>query len=213
MKSDLVGDLEAALDGVLFRPLTLHAPASEVGLIIVIAALMVACVPAYAMAQAKSGPPEFDNARYDEDYSYLRDPANWTGAWWERYKFIPLDPSGTRYLTLGADLRPRYEHYVNRNWGDPPDPTDGYGWLRIMPYADLHLGPNVRLFGQLIGAWAFDMEPAPSPGLRMTDHQNQYGGPLNQKGWHTRDVTLNPLTTFRMTRFGRSHRKMYEGHA
>jgi hypothetical protein len=141
----------------------LHNTASEVGLIIVIAALMVACVPAYAMAQAKSGPPEFDNARYDEDYSYLRDPANWTGAWWERYKFMPLDPSGTRYLTLGADLRPRYEHYVNRNWGDPPDPTDGYGWLRIMPYADLHLGPNIRLFGQLIGAWAFDMEPAPSP--------------------------------------------------
>lgn len=133
-----------------------------------IALLTIACLPAYAAAQDKasqkrSGPPEFDNARYGEDYSYLRDPANWTGAWWEPFKFIPLEPTGTRYLTLGADLRPRYEHYVNRNWGDAPEPTDGYGLFRIMPYADLHLGPGVRLFGQLIGAWSMDLEPSPGP--------------------------------------------------
>lgn len=129
----------------------------------VMAALAIACVPAHASAQHKAGPPQFDNARYGEDYSYLRNPANWTGAWWEPYKSIRLDPGGTRYLTLGADLRLRHERYVDKNWGDPPEPTDGCGWLRVMPYADLHLGRSVRLFGQLIGAWAADMEPAPSP--------------------------------------------------
>ena len=129
----------------------------------VITALSIGCLPVQATAQAKVKPPEFDNARYGEDYSYLRDPANWTGAWWEPYKFIALDPTGTRYLTLGTDLRARNEQYVNRNWGDPPAPTDGYGWFRVMPYADFHAGPNVRLFGQLIGAWAVDMDPAPSP--------------------------------------------------
>jgi hypothetical protein len=30
-------------------------------------------------------------------------------------------------------------------WGEPPKPNEGYGWSRIMPYADLHIGPNVRL--------------------------------------------------------------------
>lgn len=123
-----------------------------------IAAVVVSC----AQAQAQVKAPEFDNARYAEDYSYLRDPRNRTGAWWEPFKFIALNPSGTRYLTFGADARARYQHYVNRNWGSPPEPTEGYGLLRAMPYADLHLNSNIRLFGQLIGAWAVDLKPAPS---------------------------------------------------
>lgn len=137
------------------------------------ATLALAFLPAVAFAQGmgaqdrgaenRAGPPEFDDARYGEDYSFLRDPANWTGAWWERYKFIPLDPTGTHYLTLGADLRLEYEHYTNRDWGEAPAPTDGYGLFRVMPYADLHLGSHFRLFGQLIGAWSVDVDPAPTP--------------------------------------------------
>jgi hypothetical protein len=101
-------------------------------------------------------PPGLTNLRYTEDYSYLRDPANRTGAWWEAVKFIPLDPSGKSYLTLGAELRFREEAYWNFNWGEVP--VDNYQWYRILPYADLHLGPNVRLFGQMIGAWAMGKE-------------------------------------------------------
>jgi hypothetical protein len=130
---------------------------------LIVIALSVGIAPTLAMAQAKPEPPEFENSRYGEDYSYLRDPANRTGAWWESFKFIPLDPNGTSYLTLGADLRVRYERYINNLWGDAPAPDDAYGWFRMMPYADLHLGPNVRLFGQLIGAWAVGMEPSKSP--------------------------------------------------
>jgi hypothetical protein len=96
-------------------------------------------------------PPGLTNLRYTEDYSYLRDPANRTGAWWEPFKYIPLDASGTSYLTLGAELRFREEAYWNFNWGEVP--VDNYQWYRMLPYADLHLGPNVRLFGQVIGAW------------------------------------------------------------
>lgn len=128
-----------------------------------VAAVAIACGPAAALAQSKAEPPRFDNARSGEDYSYLRDPANRSGAWWEPFKFIALDATGTRYLTLGADLRSRYENYTNNLWGDGPAPNDAYGWFRVMPYADLHLGSHVRLFGQLIGAWAVDAEPAPSP--------------------------------------------------
>lgn len=130
---------------------------------LLIASAAVACAPARGLTQETAQPPEFDNRRYTEDYSYLRDPQKWTGAWWEPLKFIPLDSTGSRYLTLGADFRLRYEHYVNRNWGDPPEPTDGYGWFRVLPYADLHLGPRFRLFGQLIGAWSVDVEPEPTP--------------------------------------------------
>jgi hypothetical protein len=124
-------------------------------------ALLAAGAPP-AAAQPRD-PPDFVNSRYDEDYSYLRDPANRAGAWWEPYKFVPLDPAGLSYLTLGADLRLRYERYWNNLWGSADKPNDAYGWLRVMPSADLHLGPNLRLFGQLIGAWAASVEPAKSP--------------------------------------------------
>ncbi|RZN33756.1 alginate export family protein [Bradyrhizobium sp. Leo121] len=94
--------------------------------------------------------------RYDEDYSYLRDPAKRTGAWWEPFKYIPLDLNGGAYLTLGLELRFREEAYGNFNWGQLP--VNEYQWYRMLPYADLHLGSNLRLFGQLIGTWVTDKD-------------------------------------------------------
>jgi Alginate export len=103
-----------------------------------------------------TSPQAFTNLRYTEDYSYLRDASKWTGAWWEPYKYIPLDESGLSYLTLGAELRFRTEAYRNFDWGEVS--IDNYQWYRVMPYADLHLGSNVRFFGQLIGSWAAGKE-------------------------------------------------------
>jgi hypothetical protein len=102
--------------------------------------------------------PNITGVRYDEDYSYLSDPAKRTGAWWEKFKYIPLDVNGNAYLTLGMELRLREEAYQNKNWGEVP--VDNYQWYRAMPYADLHLGPNLRLFGQVIGAWTTGKETA-----------------------------------------------------
>lgn len=118
-------------------------------------ALAAACLAGADAAPAEPArPPSFTNSRYGEDWSYLRDPTNRTGADWERTKFIPLDTAGDTFLTLGADIRLRYEGYRANLWGDPPKPNEGYGWSRILPYADLHVGPDLRLFGQLVGAWA-----------------------------------------------------------
>ncbi|MET0426860.1 MAG: alginate export family protein [Microvirga sp.] len=94
--------------------------------------------------------------RYDESYAYLGDPRKRTGAWWEPFKFIPVDPAGTSYLTLGLEMRLREEAYRNFDWGEVP--VDNYQWYRILPYADLHLGPYLRLFGQGIGAWSTGKE-------------------------------------------------------
>jgi hypothetical protein len=128
-----------------------------------IAVALVAIPVASAQSKNSSGTipetvaaPELTNSRFDEDYSYLRDPANRTGAWWEPFKYMPLDASGDVYLTLGQEFRLREEAYWNFNWGEVP--IDNYQWYRFMPYADLHLGPNLRLFGQLAGAWAAGKE-------------------------------------------------------
>jgi hypothetical protein len=106
--------------------------------------------------ESSTPPPNLTNLRYTEDYSYLRDPSKRTGAWWEPFKYIPLDSSGTSFLTTGLEARFRHEGYRNFNWGEVP--VDKYQWYRVLPYADLHLGPNVRLFGQMIGAWVTDKD-------------------------------------------------------
>jgi hypothetical protein len=41
-------------------------------IIAVIVVLTIASMPGNTIAQAKQGPPSFDNARYPEDYSYAR---------------------------------------------------------------------------------------------------------------------------------------------
>lgn len=81
-------------------------------------------MPVAAEAQVSTDPeraPTLTIERYSEDWSELRDPANRTGHWTERFKFIPLNPEGSIYLTTGLEARSRYEGYQNVNWGSAPD--------------------------------------------------------------------------------------------
>ena len=112
-----------------------------------------------AAAVAAAGQPSISNLRYDEDYSYLRDSAARSGAWWEPLKYLPLTDSGDIYLTLGIEARLRYEVLRNDNFGDGPQDHDGYLWLRTLPIADLHAGEHMRLFAEFISAFAIDREP------------------------------------------------------
>jgi hypothetical protein len=163
MQIDAIGD--ANWSGV-FGGRKLVDRAAPVAAVLAAMAIFVAFVdarPAKALSADVDGtensnvaPPKTTLLRYDEDYSYLRDPAKRTGAWWEPYKYIPLDFSDDAYLTLGLELRFREEAYRNFNWGVLP--VNQYQWYRMLPYADLHLGPNLRLFGQVIGAWVTDKE-------------------------------------------------------
>lgn len=117
-----------------------------------------------ARAQSTSpDPPPITPLRYNEDYSYLADPEARSGAWWEPLKYIPSDEAGDVYLTLGGEIRLRYEGFENNNWGQEPAPDDGYLWYRALASADMHLGQHVRLFGELIGAWAEGKQPFDTP--------------------------------------------------
>ncbi len=114
--------------------------------------IRLAILPLAALAlspaqAAEPALPPIDPWRYSEDYSYLDDPARRTGAWGEAGKWIRLGESAT--LTLGAELRARYERYRNNEFGDATVPDEGYQLYRFLPYADLRLGRQVRAFGQL----------------------------------------------------------------
>jgi hypothetical protein len=52
-------------------------------------------------------------------------------------------------LTVGGEVRERYEYFENPVWGLQPQDGNGYLLHRYMLHADLHLGERLRFFGEL----------------------------------------------------------------
>jgi hypothetical protein len=100
--------------------------------------------------------------RFEEDYRFLQDPAKQTDLF-DPLKFIPFDDSGTTYLTLGGEVRERYERYSHYNWGTGPQTDHGYLLERYMAHFDLHGGDHFRFFGQLKSGLEYGREGGPRP--------------------------------------------------
>ena len=124
-----------------------------------------------------------------EDWSFLRDPSQRIDPY-DRVKFIPLNDSGTNYLTLGVESRTEFQYLQNNAWGAGPQDVTGYVFERLMPSADLHLGDHVRIFMTL----AFDdvggkkAGPRPVIDKDVADgHEGfvEFGGNLHDRhpGW------------------------------
>ncbi len=80
-----------------------------------------------------------------EDWSFLRDPSLRVEAY-DRLKFIPLNDSGTNYLTLGLEDRTEFQYLNNNDWGAGPQNVTGDVVERLMPDIDLRLGNHARVF-------------------------------------------------------------------
>src|SRR5262245_45481348 len=78
-----------------------------------------------ADSESSPGPPAFKQLRYDESYAYLRDPARRADRL-DPIKFMPFTANGGSYLTLGGEIRERYEYYHNSQWGLGTQDDDGY---------------------------------------------------------------------------------------
>lgn len=108
------------------------------------------CMPAVAQAAAPTA-PAYTVVRYDEDYSYLKDPSLRADPF-DPIKYIPLTTDPAWYASLGGQIRDRYEYFNHNLFGAGPQDQDGYNLLRVMANADVHLGPNLRVFVQGISA-------------------------------------------------------------
>jgi hypothetical protein len=101
--------------------------------------------------------------RYEEDYTYLRDPTLSTDPF-DPLKYIPFDPDGDVYLTLNGEFRFRYDNTDHKNFGIATGATPGKvpsftpatgvstNELYKQRYelgADLHLGDYLRFYGEL----------------------------------------------------------------
>jgi hypothetical protein len=61
-------------------------------------------------------------------------------------KFIPLNDSGTNYLTFGLENRTEFQYLNNNDWGAGPQNVTGDVLERLMPDIDLRLGDQARVF-------------------------------------------------------------------
>jgi hypothetical protein len=106
-------------------------------------------------------PPPYALNRADENYQYLRETACRT-LFWDPIKYMPLNASGSWYLSLGGEARERYEYFNQPNWGAGP-PGSGYLLQRYFFHADLQMGDHLRLFTQLQSSLENGRDGGPRP--------------------------------------------------
>jgi hypothetical protein len=97
-------------------------------------------------------PPAYKLLRYEEDYSFLKDPSRRID-FWDPIKYVPLWCRDDWYLSVGGELRERYEFFHDLDQGQAPANPHGNNadfLQRVLFHSDLHLGPSLRIFGQVI---------------------------------------------------------------
>lgn len=103
-----------------------------------------------------------NKVRYQDDIACFRDPANRDTAL-DALNVIPFDAGGDRFISLGGEVRQRYEYTHNPGFGADPQDRAGVWLQRHVLHGDLRLGPHLRAFGQLSSAFATGRRGGPSP--------------------------------------------------
>lgn len=100
--------------------------------------------------QAPPPLPSFiPRARWSEDWSLLIDTPTDYDVLGPRYKHIELNERGDAYLSLGGEYRLTYERFDPSSRGLNDIGTEDVALHRFAGHADVHLGRNWRVFGQL----------------------------------------------------------------
>jgi hypothetical protein len=89
----------------------------------------------------------FGTHRFNEDFSYLRDPGR-SDDFWDPVKYIPSRNDPDVYMSFGGEVRERYVYQADPNFGFRGLDTDDYLLHRVLLHTDLHLGEHFRAFVQ-----------------------------------------------------------------
>jgi hypothetical protein len=119
--------------------------------------------PALAAAQCQKLRPTLRPLRYNEDWSLLADQ-DCNKEFIDHIKYIPLGRSEW-FLSIGGEIRYKYENYENPTFGTDPNTPSGYILQRYLLHADWHLGHHFRLFTQFQSG----LEQGRNGGPRLTD--------------------------------------------
>ena len=101
-------------------------------------------------ASPKAGDSVYRALRYNDDFSYLGAPAQ-TSDPWDPVKYIPIGNGqyGPTFLSLGGEIRERFESYSNPNFGLRAPSSSAYWLHRLLLNADLHVTDYTRVFVQV----------------------------------------------------------------
>jgi hypothetical protein len=113
------------------------------------------------LAQTAACPPPtpYKYLRYDEDYSYLRDPVCRTDPF-DKLKFVPLNSAGDVYLSFSGETRQTVEYFHNALWGQGPQ-GPAYSLQRYMGSVDFHWNKRLRFYGQMKSGLEFGRAGGP----------------------------------------------------
>lgn len=109
-------------------------------------------------------PPLAPVDQSDENFTFLRNPANRTDLW-DPLKYIPLDQSEENYLTFWFENRSEYEWFQNAAWGQAPQTVSGYWLQRVIPAVGLTLGSHVRVYASFQYEKEMGNNAGPRPGI------------------------------------------------
>jgi hypothetical protein len=136
-------------------------------LAVVVALAGTGALPISSLAQAE-GPaerPAYKGSRFDEDWSPLRDPARRSDLL-DPLKWLPLNEDGSWYVTLGGELRARYESSRQPVFGLGAPTRNDYLLTRSFLFADVHFGPHLRSFVELVSGLSPGWAGTPPPTQR-----------------------------------------------
>jgi hypothetical protein len=134
---------------------------------VLLAALIVSRIfPAAAteVMGRDGGPPNYDSLRFNEDYSYLR-KSSLRSDFWDPLKFIPFNSARDIYVSVGGEMRERYEFFSAYNWGAGPQTPDGYWLQRYMLNTDWHLGSHLRIYQEFESSLETGRNGGPRPSI------------------------------------------------
>jgi len=101
--------------------------------------------------------PWFQFLRQNEDWSVLRGaPDDVSQRPLNRIKYVPLTDDETIWVSFGGHTRGRVEAWDNFAFGAPTTDSDEFALWRLTMHADLHVGPNARVFVEGISALSTD---------------------------------------------------------
>jgi len=125
--------------------------------------LTISVVVVARCQQATDTRPIYQLFRYDEDWSLLADPSQ-RSDWLDPIKYVPLGRPGW-FVTLGGEIRERFELLDEPGFGIGPQDDTGYLLQRYILSSDFHLGSRIRFFAKLQSA----LENGRTGGPRPTD--------------------------------------------
>lgn len=88
----------------------------------------------------------YNLSRWAEDWPLMRDPSKRDDPF-DRLKYLPLDDDGDIYLTLSGEARLRMNLTTNPNLREGPHQRQDI--RRLVGGVDLHVGPHLRLYGEV----------------------------------------------------------------